>query len=221
MIRFGLAMLAASAAFAEGLCFGFLNAHPERKEIPNEEAQLIQKAHLAHMNNMAMAGHLIAAGPFATPGGPRGVVVYRCDSIAQATEWTSPDPAVQNKRLSIEMYRWDGPADFGEPLASQLKKDPNAKYEMVKLPLVIYRKTDRWKSAKPTLSHAKLRAGGPFAGGPPQSLGVYVFSAMALEDAKAIAEADPSVKSGEARVEAYVWFVANTSVPGATTGAKP
>lgn len=218
MIRFALAFAAASTAFAEGLCFGFLNAHPERREIPQAEAQLIQKAHLAHMNKMAMAGHLIAAGPFATPGGPRGAVVYRCESAARAEEWTRPDPAVQNKRLSIEMYRWAGPSDFGEPLASQLKKDPEAKYEMVRLPLVVYRKTDRWRRAKPALHHARLRAGGEFLDGPGSALGVYVFSAMPLEEAKAIAESDPAVASGEVRAEAYVWFVANTSVPGATAG---
>lgn len=220
MIRITLVLAAVSTAYGEGLCFGFLNAHPERKPIPDPEAQLIQKGHLAHMNRMAVAGHLISAGPFATPGGPRGVVVYRCESVAQATGWTSPDPAVQNKRLSIEMYRWAGPADFGEPLASQLKKDPDAKYQMVRLPLVIYRKTDRWKSARPALAHEKLRAGGVFLDDQGQALGVYVFSAMPLDEAKAIAESDPAVTSGEARTEAYIWFVADTSVPG-STAVKP
>jgi uncharacterized protein YciI len=219
MIRLALlGTLAATAASSEGLCFGFLNAHPERTEIPAEAAQLIQKAHLAHMEALAKAGHLIVAGPFLTPGGPRGVVVYRCDSLARAIAWTEPDPAVRNKRLAVEMYRWNGPADFGEPLASQVKKDPDAAYRMVCLPLVVFRKTEKWSGAKPALRSPGIRAGGELLDG--SALAVYIFSAVPLDQAKAIAQTDPAVLDGEARVEAYVWMVADTAIPGATAATS-
>ncbi len=79
-----LALLAIATAHAEDYCFGFLNSHPERKEMPAEQTEEIQNGHLAHMNRMGMAGRLLAAGPILTPGGPRGVVIYRCQSLDEA-----------------------------------------------------------------------------------------------------------------------------------------
>lgn len=125
------------AADRHSYCWGFLNAHEERAEIPDAQAQEIQKGHLEHMERMAAAGRLLAAGPLATPGGPRGLLVYKCDSAAQAEEWTKPDPAVVNKRLRVEMYRWTALGVWGEPLATQLKVDPKANYTMVRLPFAI------------------------------------------------------------------------------------
>ena len=92
---FILILLLATSAFAEDFCFGFLNSFPDRKQIPTAEAEKIQEGHLAHMTAMAKAGHLLAAGPFLTPGGPRGIIVYRCTSLEQAKEWTAKDPAKQ------------------------------------------------------------------------------------------------------------------------------
>lgn len=91
-------------------CWGFLNAHPERAEIPDAQAQEIQKGHIAHLNRMASEGNLLAAGPLATPGGARGILVFRCTSAAE------PDPAVLNKRLSIKMAAAVGriPAETGQ-----------------------------------------------------------------------------------------------------------
>lgn len=96
--------LALPAVEAEVYCFGFLNAHRERKEIPQEEAEGIQKGHLAHMEKMNREGRLLAAGPMATQGGPGGIVQYRCKSVVEADTWTALDPAGMNKRLSTEFY---------------------------------------------------------------------------------------------------------------------
>ncbi len=68
---FLLGLFAAATLHGEDYCFGYLVAHPERKELPQTEANQLQKRHIAHMNKMALAGHLLAAGPIATPGGPR------------------------------------------------------------------------------------------------------------------------------------------------------
>jgi uncharacterized protein YciI len=87
-----LSLVALSASYAEEYCFGFLNSHPERKPIPDAEAQEIQKGHLAHMTRMAKAGHLLSAGPMLTEGGPRGIVIYRCASLDEARQYTSPIP---------------------------------------------------------------------------------------------------------------------------------
>ena len=214
-----------AAAHAEVYCFGFLNSHPERKEIPEAEAAEIQKGHLAHLNRMASEGHLLAAGPLMTPGGARGIVIYRCESLDQAREWSAQDPAVRNKRLTLEVYRWMGPDGMG--LAS-----PDAKYEMVRLPLIVMRKTDKWavgppepifrehyQSLLPLGKQGTLRAAGPFVDGDgkpgtiPGVVGVFVFKTMPLEEALAIANKDPMVREGYARMDAYEWYVANEAIP--------
>jgi uncharacterized protein YciI len=217
---------ALSAAELHQYCWGFLNVHGERAEIPQERAMEIQKGHMAHMERMADLGRLLAAGPIATPGGPRGLLVYRCDSAAQAGEWTGHDPAVVNKRLQVEMYRWTSPGIWGEPLASKRKADPNYKIEMVRLPLAILMRTEKTATDLPPeparkahLAYAmklvedgKLRSFGPFEGSP-DKLGVFVYAAMPPEEAAKLAEADPLAKDGWAKPVMHVWFVADEAVP--------
>lgn len=229
-----LSILTIAAAQAEVYCFGFLNTHPERKEIPKAEAEEIQKAHLAHMEKMGLAGRLLAAGPMATAGPHRGIVLYRCQSIAEADGWTALDPAVVNKRLTTEFYRWRGPDGFGEPLMTQLKSDPKTKYQMVRLPLILFMKTEKWSGAGPAevlkehggvvsklRGEGKLRASGPVlddqgrVGLVPGMVGLYVFAGMPLAEAKAIAEQDPMVREGYAKVDALEWYVADEVIPKA------
>ncbi|HBY62600.1 MAG TPA: hypothetical protein DEH78_22490 [Solibacterales bacterium] len=230
-----LALLAAAVpAAAENYCFGFLNAHAERKQIPDAEAQEIQKQHLAHLERMGMEGKLLAAGPILTPGGPRGILIYRCSSMAEAVGWASADPAVQQKRLAVEVHRLNGPDGVGEPLMTQIRKDPKTKYEMVRLPLVILRPTAKWQGAGPAelirehdsrmtalQSEGKTRMRGRFAGDPGQPtdparpLGLIVFSAMPLEEASALVAQDALVREGYAKADAWLWMVANEVIPPA------
>ncbi|HEY3442850.1 MAG TPA: YciI family protein [Paludibaculum sp.] len=229
-----LTILAVAPVRAEVYCFGFLNAHPDRKELPKEEAEAIQAGHMGHMQKMNAAGRLLTAGPIATPGNSRGILVYRCKNVAEAEAWTALDPTVVNKRLTSEFYRWQGPDGFGEPLMTALKADPKAKYEMVKLPLIVFRKTAKWTGAGPAdvlrehggvvrglLQEGKLRAAGPFVdeqgkvGLVPGAIGIYVFAAMPIEDARALVEKDPMVREGYARLDVLEWFVANEAVPAA------
>lgn len=215
------------AAETNKYCWGFLNSHPERTELPQTQAQEIQKGHMEHLGKMAKEGHLISAGPLATPGGARGLLVFKCDSSKQAADWAAPDPAVQNKRLAVEMYDWRAIGVWGEPLASKLKADPNYKYQMVQLPFAVLMVTDKAAAAgrippeigKEHLDYSlelskqgKLRSFGPFLNGKGK-MGVLIYGAMKLEEAKQLAESDPMVKAGWAKPEVYMWHVADESVP--------
>lgn len=221
-------LITTAAARAETYCFGFLNAHPERKPLPEAEAQEIQKGHLAHMEKMSQQGHLLAAGPMATPGGPRGILIYRCKSLEEARGWTAGDPAVQNKRLTLDVHRWNGPNHIGEPLMSKLKADPKAKYNMVQLPFFMLHRTERFGSGPPNdviaehlqqvkklIGEGTIRAAGPFTESPAGSdlIGVFVFAEMPLEQAKALAEKDALVRGGFARLEPHMWYVADEVIP--------
>ena len=232
MTRCLLIFILAFGLRAEDYCFGFLNASPERKSISEEEGNAIQEGHMEHMRKMNAEGHLLAAGPMMTQGGPRGIVIYRCASLEEARQWTSLDPAVINNRLTLDVYRWRGPDNLGEPLGSKLKKYPKKKIDMVQLPLIVLRKTDKWTGMPPAeimaehagrvqelMKEGKMRMSGPWidetgqVGNIPGSICVYVISAMALDDAKKIAEGDPMVREGYARVEPHMWFVADEAIP--------
>lgn len=224
--------LAVSSGRAETYCFGFLNAHPGRAEIPTERANEIQKAHLAHMDALNKQGHLLAAGPMAPQGGPRGVVIYRCQSIAQAIAWTGKDPAVVNKRLDIEMHLWDAPAGLGEPLATMIKNDPAAKYTMVQIPMIVLRKQASASAGIPDpimKAHAahldllrakgQIRIAGP-AKDSPTIAAIAVLPQMKLEEATALFSDDPLVQRGYAKIEPHMWFVADEAIPKPPTGPR-
>ena len=215
-----LLLIATLPALAEDLCFGFLNSHPYRKQIPQAEAEEIQKGHLAHMGNMAKAGRLLSAGPLMEAGTLRGIVVYRCASLEEAAAWTAQDPAVINKRLTLDLHLWRGPDNFGQPLAAQLKADPNAKYEMTKLPLILFRKTSSAGTADVLTKQRvevsklqnKLRTSGPFLNSKDLAE-IWGLRDMPLEEATKLAQNMPLVKGGYATVQTLTWFVADESIP--------
>lgn len=76
--------LALSTLNAEQDCFGFLNAYPNRAALPKQQLEQIQAGHMARLTAMGKPGRPLAAGPIATQGGPRGIVVFRCQSVEQA-----------------------------------------------------------------------------------------------------------------------------------------
>lgn len=225
-------MIAATlpAADLRPYCWGFLNTYEGRSEISEARTREIQEGHMAHMTRMADAGRLVAAGPLATPGGARGLLVYKCDSVEQAVEWTDLDPAVVNKRLRVEIYRWNGAGLWGEPLATKLKTDSAYKYEMVRLPFAVIMKTGTTAPGAPPreleaahLAYAselvrqgKLRSFGLFENAPDQvaeKLGVFIYAAMDIEEARKLAADDPLVKGGWGTPVMHVWYVADEAVP--------
>jgi uncharacterized protein YciI len=198
--------------------FGFLRAHPERKEIPQEQAVEIQKGHLAHLGKMANDGVLVAAGPL---GGPdlRGVVIFRGITLAEARRIASEDPAVVNKRLYVDAAPWPGPAGIGEVVGAKLKENPEAKIEMTKRALVVYWKTGAWPASLADPAHketldahrawiGKLQSGGnvltvaPLAGSK-DFVGVAVYKMENPEEALKICAEDPFVKAGWVRPQGY------------------
>lgn len=92
-------------ATPEKLVFGFLKSGPNRSQ-SKEEAQALQKAHLAYMDDLHKQGRLIMAGPFLDDTEWRGVVVYRVASVEQAKELASGDPMVKAGRLVIDAKPW-------------------------------------------------------------------------------------------------------------------
>jgi uncharacterized protein YciI len=72
-----------------------------------EELDALQEQHLAHLDRMRAAGHLLAAGPF--EGQPdvgwRGLCLYRV-GVEEARRLAEQDPSVLAGRLRVDVWGW-------------------------------------------------------------------------------------------------------------------
>lgn len=98
--------------------------HPT--EYPPEKLEEIQKAHLAHIGEMAASGKLVIAGPFDDQSDVRlrGLELFRVGSIEEARKLAGEDPAVKAGRLEVVSATWyfqKGALAF--PLAKEPKTD--------------------------------------------------------------------------------------------------
>jgi uncharacterized protein len=80
--------------------------HP--REYPQEKLDEIQKAHLAHLREMAAAGKLLVAGPLGDQPDPRlrGLELFRVGSLEEARKLAEDDPAVKAGRLEVVVMTW-------------------------------------------------------------------------------------------------------------------
>lgn len=87
----------------------FLRKGPNR-DLPKEEADKLQAAHMENIGNMAEAGKLVLAGPFFGDGDLRGIYIFDVTSIEEAKALTNSDPAIQAGSLEMELMEWYGSA---------------------------------------------------------------------------------------------------------------
>jgi uncharacterized protein YciI len=80
---------------------------PDAPELAEEEALRLQDAHLANQARLGDEGYVIAAGPFTDQDDERlrGIAVLSCDPET-ARELYASDPAVQARRLGVEVLTW-------------------------------------------------------------------------------------------------------------------
>lgn len=193
-------------------CFGFLEAVPGRPTLHKEEAERIQAAHIAHLTALGKKRWLRAAGPIATPGAVRGILISKCRSVREANELASADPAVKQGRLLVKSYSWRGPEGIADRYWKMHESDPQLKDKMAAHALVILRRTASITGEmKPVTSSGRLAAGGPFLDSP-EILGVLVYRNTSLEEARKLAESERAVPPG-ATVELLEWWVDENVLP--------
>jgi uncharacterized protein YciI len=209
--------------------FGFLRAHPKKPEIPKEEAEAIQRAHLDHLGKMSRTSGLVGAGPLANSPDLRGVLIFKGVSLAEARAAANQDPAVRNQRLVADLADWASVPGIGDGIASALKTGAPDALKMTRHGLVVLWKTaqappnpgapefapllerQRVRSME-LVSQGQLLAFGPLTGSQ-DLLAVLITPLPDLERALALAKDDPMVAGGWARPEAFVWFVAEGVMP--------
>ena len=89
--------------------FAYLKEGPNRDQDSLEAVQL-QRAHLDNIIRLAEAGKLVLAGPFMDNHEVKGIYIFAVETIEEAEELTSTDPAIQAGRLEMELHPWYGSA---------------------------------------------------------------------------------------------------------------
>jgi uncharacterized protein YciI len=192
------------------------------------ETEQIQKAHMAHIGEMARGGHLVAAGPFGDNGELRGIFIFQVETIEQATALTEADPAVKAGRLRMELHQWMGPKGIGAKYAEEKKKNPQSKDEMVTYQMALLSRAA--KSATSDMADAravekkhesyikelirlgKLVAAGPFEGNGKLSE-ILIFQNASPEETAALVADHPGVKAGRLAFEIHPWWTAKGAMP--------
>lgn len=83
----------------------FLKKGPARSQ-SKEEADSLQRLHLAHLGRMYEMGYADISGPFGDDGDIRGITIYNVPTLQIADSLANMDPMVQSGRLVIEMHPW-------------------------------------------------------------------------------------------------------------------
>lgn len=83
----------------------FLKTGPIRGQ-NEEEAEELQKAHLAHLGKMYELGYADISGPFGDEGDIRGITIYNVPTLKMADSLANSDPMVKAGRLEIEIHPW-------------------------------------------------------------------------------------------------------------------
>ncbi len=82
---------------------------PEKpREYAEDKLEEIQKAHLAHLRELAKAGKLMVAGPLDDQPDPRwrGIELFRVATLEEAKRLAEEDPAVKAGRLEAVVMTW-------------------------------------------------------------------------------------------------------------------
>ncbi|MCU0252137.1 MAG: YciI family protein [Vicinamibacterales bacterium] len=201
------------------LCLLVAPSNPAKP--PADPAQL-QLDHLTNLKAIMASGKGVIAGPIAGDGRLRGILVLRVNSVEEATAITGADPAVKAGQLAVEVHPWfaaDGimkpvfnPADLATYYFGFLNKGPAWTAE---------RTPESQKIQEAHMAHlnesgksGKLVIAGPL-GDNGNIRGILVYKTATIDEAKAIAAADPAVKAGRLAVEMHTWYVSKGALPQA------
>lgn len=208
--------------------FGLLRKGPNHGTGTKEEAEKIQAGHMANINKMAASGKLMAAGPMGDNGDLRGIFLFKAASLDEAKALAAEDPAIKAGRLRMDIYTWYGPKNIGKDLLAKFQADSKTPMTMTQFYLVLLTKgakadegsaADKQKlqlehmwNVRRRLDDKSFATAGPFTDGGTLR-GIFVIAAKTADEAKAIAESDPSVKAGVLAIEIHPWWVAKEVWP--------
>ena len=179
----------------------------------------LQSAHIANVMSLLESGKVVIAGPLADDGDIAGIFVFRAKSAEEARDWAEADPAVKAGFFKPEMHPW---------WSEDVMKKPTAPLSMTTAYLGFLTRGAKWTpeqtpaTAELQKAHLaninrlaatkKLVVAGPF-GDNTTLRGIFVFKVASIEEAKALAETDPSVQAGRLAIEMHPWMVPEGVLP--------
>lgn len=83
----------------------FLRPGPIRSQ-NEEEAELLQNEHIAHLIKMYELGYVDISGRFGDKGAIRSVTVYNVPTFKMADSLAKSDPMVEKGNLVVEVHPW-------------------------------------------------------------------------------------------------------------------
>ena len=176
--------------------------------------------HARHVSSLIEAGRVSIAGPFTDDDRIRGVLVTTAASADEARSFVEADPAVKAGHFAVEVLQWfaarnvmkkpDKPLTVMTYYFAFLKRGP--KWTPESTPETTALQAAHMDNIRAMAATGKLVIAGPFTKSPPYS-GVFVFKVGTLEEAKTLAEGDPTVKAGRLVIEVHPWSVPKGSLP--------
>jgi uncharacterized protein YciI len=184
------------------------------------DAQQLFQAHTKHVLNLIATGKAATAGPFGDDTRIGGVFVLNASSPEEARAWEEADPLVKTGGFTIEVLKWWAAKGVMKPPAQPLKMAPyyfaflrrGPKWTAERTPETDKLQADHMANINAMARAGKLVIAGPFENAGDYA-GVFVFKVGSLEEARTLAEGDPTVKAGRLVIEVHPWLVPQGSLP--------
>lgn len=85
-----------------------LKEGPSREQLPKDEMEKQQKAHLTYLFTLKAQGKLPLFGPCTGSQAIRGICIFNVTDEAEVRRLIDKDPNVQSGRLTYEVHPWFG-----------------------------------------------------------------------------------------------------------------
>jgi uncharacterized protein YciI len=186
---------------------------------PANDAEKMQRAHVAYVQSMLESGQAVIAGAIKDDSGIAAVYVFRAKDADEAKGWAMADPAVAAGHLLPEMYQWWS-ADIMKKITTPQKLTTAYLAFLIRGPKWTPQSTPETKEIqKQHLANIqrladmkKLVLAGPF-GGSGTLRGIFVFRVDSLDEARKLSETDPAVQAGRLALNIHPWLVPEGILP--------
>lgn len=184
------------------------------------EKQPLFQAHISHVMNLISSGKASIAGPFGDDTRIAGIFVLNASSAEEARAWEEADPLVKTGGFSVEVLKWWAAKGIMKPPAQPMKMTTyyfaflrrGPKWTATRTPETEKLQADHMAHINSMARSGKLVLAGPFENAGDYA-GVFMFKTGSIDEAKALAEADPTVKAGRLVIEIHPWLVPQGSLP--------
>ena len=180
---------------------------------------VMESAQRDYVTQLMQSGKAVIVGRLTDDGEIRGVYVLRAKTAEEARAWAEESPGVKSGHLIAEMHPW---------WSEDVMKAPTLPVKMTTAYLGFLTRGPKWTPEKTPATEAlqkahlanigklaemkKLVVAGPF-GDNGTLRGIFVFKVGSLEEAKQLAETDPSVQAGRLSISMHPWNVPEGILP--------